>query len=44
MGMLVVAEGIETVDERDAVVELGCDFLQGFLLARPAPPFPEVTW
>lgn len=44
MGMLVVAEGIESIEERDAVVELGCDFLQGFLLARPAPPFPEVNW
>ncbi len=44
MGMLVVAEGIETVEERDAVVALGCDFLQGYLLARPAPPFPEVSW
>jgi EAL domain-containing protein (putative c-di-GMP-specific phosphodiesterase class I) len=44
MGMLVVAEGIECAEERDAVVELGCDFLQGFLLARPAPPFPEVSW
>jgi EAL domain-containing protein (putative c-di-GMP-specific phosphodiesterase class I) len=44
MGMLVVAEGIESPEERDTVVELGCDFLQGFLLARPAPPFPEVSW
>jgi len=35
IGTLVVAEGIETEAERDVVVELGCDLLQGFLLGRP---------
>jgi EAL domain-containing protein (putative c-di-GMP-specific phosphodiesterase class I) len=43
-GMLVIAEGIETVAERDMVLSLGCDLLQGFLFARPGRPFPEVTW
>ena len=38
-GILVVAEGVETSAERDAVVELGCDLLQGYLIGRPAP-FP----
>ena len=32
---MVVAEGIETVGERDTVVALGCDLIQGFLLGRP---------
>jgi EAL domain-containing protein (putative c-di-GMP-specific phosphodiesterase class I) len=36
LGCLVVGEGVETPDERDAVVDLGCDLLQGFLLGRPA--------
>jgi EAL domain-containing protein (putative c-di-GMP-specific phosphodiesterase class I) len=44
MGFLVVAEGIETVAERDCVVALGCDLLQGFLFARPARPFPSASW
>jgi EAL domain-containing protein (putative c-di-GMP-specific phosphodiesterase class I) len=44
MGMLVVAEGVETRDEREALIELGCDLLQGYLFARPGPPFPEVHW
>jgi EAL domain-containing protein (putative c-di-GMP-specific phosphodiesterase class I) len=44
MGILVVAEGIETGAERDTVIELGCDLLQGFLFARPGPPFPEAQW
>jgi len=44
MGFLVVAEGIETVAERDCVVALGCDLLQGFLFARPGRPFPAANW
>jgi EAL domain-containing protein (putative c-di-GMP-specific phosphodiesterase class I)/ActR/RegA family two-component response regulator len=35
MGILVVAEGIETEGERAVLAELGCDLLQGFLLGRP---------
>ncbi len=36
LGIAVVAEGIERPGERAVVEELGCDLLQGFLLARPA--------
>ena len=35
LGILVVAEGIETSAERDAVSELGCHLLQGFLVGMP---------
>jgi len=42
MGITVVAEGIEAIEERDTMVELGCDLLQGFLLARPGRAFPKV--
>ncbi|HTU57997.1 MAG TPA: EAL domain-containing protein [Polyangiales bacterium] len=35
----VVAEGVETVAERDALIDLGIDLLQGYLFARPAAPF-----
>jgi diguanylate cyclase (GGDEF)-like protein len=34
----VFAEGIETVVQRDALLELGCTMGQGFLFARPQPP------
>lgn len=44
LGMQVVAEGVETVQERDVLVELGCDFLQGYLLGRPERPFPAFVW
>ena len=40
MGKRIIAEGIECVDERDAVLELGCDLLQGYLFAKPGKPFP----
>jgi EAL domain-containing protein (putative c-di-GMP-specific phosphodiesterase class I) len=39
-----VAEGVELPAERDALVELGCDLLQGYLFARPAPGFPEPSF
>jgi EAL domain-containing protein (putative c-di-GMP-specific phosphodiesterase class I) len=44
LGITVVAEGVETMEERDAIVEAGCELLQGFLFARPGKPFPEVKW
>ena len=34
LDMLVIAEGVETVEQRDALRELGCDAHQGFLYAR----------
>jgi len=33
----VVAEGIETEAQRDFLTELGCDFLQGYLISKPLP-------
>ena len=33
----VVAEGVETEEQRKMLTELGCDQLQGFLFARPVP-------
>jgi len=38
LGMTVVAEGVETVGQRDALIALGCDELQGFLFGRPMAP------
>lgn len=44
LGMQVVAEGVETIAERERLIALSCDFLQGFLLARPGPAYPGVVW
>lgn len=44
MGMRVVAEGIEVVEERDTVLDLGVELFQGYLLGRPGRPFPKHVW
>jgi EAL domain-containing protein (putative c-di-GMP-specific phosphodiesterase class I) len=42
--MKVISEGIETPAERDTIVSLGCDLLQGYLFAKPAAGFPSPRW
>jgi diguanylate cyclase (GGDEF)-like protein len=37
LGCAVVAEGIETVEQRDLLAALGCPRAQGYLFGRPAP-------
>ena len=44
MGARVVAEGIETTEELNAVLDAGVHYGQGFLLARPAFPAPNPVW
>jgi len=44
LGIGVVAEGVETVEERDVLIESGCELLQGFLFAKPGRAFPKVEW
>lgn len=41
-GFVTIAEGIETEGEFRAVAELKVDFVQGYLLGRPEPPFSSV--
>lgn len=43
LGMLVVTEGVETAAERDTLVGLGCDALQGYLFGRPQREFENVA-
>ncbi len=38
LGLRVLAEGVETEAQLDALVVLGCDDVQGFLFSRPLPP------
>jgi EAL domain-containing protein (putative c-di-GMP-specific phosphodiesterase class I) len=44
LGMTVVAEGVETTAQRDLLVELRCDLIQGYLYARPMPPQALWAW
>jgi diguanylate cyclase (GGDEF)-like protein len=37
LGLKVVAEGVETRAQQDFLTRIGCNSLQGFLLARPMP-------
>jgi diguanylate cyclase (GGDEF)-like protein/PAS domain S-box-containing protein len=38
LGLETVAEGVETIVQRDALQAHGCDLAQGFLYARPMTP------
>ena len=40
----MVAEGVETSQQRDILMELGCDELQGFLFAKPMPARLLLMW
>jgi EAL domain-containing protein (putative c-di-GMP-specific phosphodiesterase class I) len=37
LGLTVIAEGIETLEQLDVLRSLGADAAQGYLFARPAP-------
>lgn len=38
LGLSVIAEGVETSEQFNALDGLGCDYVQGYLLSRPVPP------
>ena len=44
LGLQVVAEGIESPDQYEALRELGCDFGQGFFIARPMDLAATRAW
>jgi diguanylate cyclase (GGDEF)-like protein len=44
LGLDVVAEGVETDDQRDFLLSHGCDRLQGYLIARPMAAEAFAQW
>lgn len=38
LGLNVIAEGVETLEQYDVIRRLGCDIAQGFLISRPVAP------
>lgn len=37
MGIKVIAEGVETKEQRDFIAGLGCDYCQGYFFCKPVP-------
>jgi EAL domain-containing protein (putative c-di-GMP-specific phosphodiesterase class I) len=44
LNLPVISEGVETPEERDTLVALGGDLLQGYLFARPSRGFVDPAW
>jgi EAL domain-containing protein (putative c-di-GMP-specific phosphodiesterase class I) len=44
LGLRTVAEGVETEEQLAVVEDLGCDCVQGYLLARPMPAEQATHW
>ena len=44
LGLGVVAEGVETAGQRDVLIGLDCDELQGYLFARPMRAHEVLPW
>jgi len=44
LGLIVVAEGVENKDTYDVLEILGCDYGQGFILAKPMPAEQFIAW
>ncbi len=43
-GLKVVAEGMETSAHREALIQLGCRYAQGYGIARPMPADQVIDW
>jgi EAL domain-containing protein (putative c-di-GMP-specific phosphodiesterase class I) len=44
LGIEIIAEGVETPAERDALVRVGGDLCQGYLFARPEKPWASIDF
>lgn len=42
LGIKVVVEGVEEIEECAMMQGMGCEYMQGYLFAKPSRPFPDV--
>lgn len=40
----VIAEGVETIEQGEMLLQLGCELAQGYIIARPMPAFELPSW
>ena len=40
----MIAEGVETAEQRDLLASVACDYVQGYLYARPMPEQALLVW
>jgi len=43
-GCATVAEGVETQDQCHVLMDLGCDFAQGYFISKPLPANEVINW
>ena len=43
-GRKAIAEGVETAEQSEMLLSLGCHFMQGYGIARPMPPEQMPAW
>ena len=44
MGKQVIAEGVETIEQGELLLNMGCDLGQGYVIAKPMPASKVLTW
>jgi EAL domain-containing protein (putative c-di-GMP-specific phosphodiesterase class I) len=44
LGLKVIAEGVETAQQRDLLTLANCDYAQGYYYSRPVPPEELEVW
>ena len=37
LNMQIVAEGVETIEQLECLLDMGCDFIQGYYFSKPVP-------
>ncbi len=44
LGLVTVAEGVDSAAASQRLMDLGCDIIQGYLIARPMPLAEAIVW